>query len=189
MFFEVLGIEIMTQTHLEKFQPLSIDKMNAFLWPEIALFCQQAKKIWYKLNSPHPHHDVWKSLKLYHLKMGKTKLVHSNVDFWRENSKFYVQLVLLTKFFFQWFSNTVTPTNHFGVWRHLWTPSQITWEPIWLFPKGANQIMSSDNTKFATLTIQASLPTALKKAVINILTYWHLDIMHNQTFKMYDSLC
>ena len=32
--------------------------------------------------------------------MGKTKLVHSNVDFWRENSKFYVQLVLLTKFFF-----------------------------------------------------------------------------------------
>ena len=100
MFFEVLGIEIMTQTHLEKFQPLSIDKMNAFLWPEIALFCQQAKKIWYKLNSPHPHHDVWKSLKLYHLKMGKTKLVHSNVDFWRENSKFYVQLVLLTKFFF-----------------------------------------------------------------------------------------
>ena len=32
-----------------------------------------------------------------------------------------------------------------------WTPSQITWEPIWLFPKGANQIMSSDNAKFATL--------------------------------------
>ena len=29
----------------------AIDKMNAFLWPEIALFCQQRK---FDINSPHP---------------------------------------------------------------------------------------------------------------------------------------